>query len=49
VWARAQMALAGVLAADRLERLADRDRRSDAGIAGIRVAERHIACESKSA
>jgi Rrf2 family protein len=49
VWARAQMALAGVLAGETLERLAERDRRSDAAIPGIRVAERHIACESKSA
>ena len=49
VWARAQTALANVLAGETLERLAEGTRRSAAVIPGIRVAERHVACESKSA
>ena len=49
VWARAQNALAGVLAGETLERLAEGTRRSPAVMPGIRVAERHVACESHSA
>jgi Rrf2 family protein len=49
VWARAQSALATVLAGETLERLAEGTRRSGAVMPGIRVAERHGACESTSA
>ena len=49
VWTRAQTALANVLAGETLERLAEGTRRSAAVMPGIRVAERHVACESKSA
>ena len=50
VWARAQSALASVLASETLERLAEGTRRSHAAaMPEIRIAERHVACESKSA
>jgi len=49
VWARAQTALANVLAGETLERLAEGTRKSAVAVPGIRVAERHIACESRSA
>lgn len=49
VWARAQSALANVLAGETLEGLADRDGRSAAVLPEIRVEGRHVACETKSA
>ena len=49
VWARAQSALASVLAGETLERLAAREGRDVPVVPGIRVEARHVACESKSA
>jgi len=49
VWARAQSALASVLASETLERLAAREGRPAPVLPEIRVEARHVACESKSA